>query len=236
MTEIFSNAIGTEMRFSWGVVFWGNKNATFENVKNYYVNFKLKRIKQTHQDQITETFLNSEDFHTQADSHYTKESKLALCINTADCIPAMGFDKVSKTIFAVHAGWRGVENQILRKTIHLLATNNNLSLENTQIFIGPHIQEKSFEIEANLAINIYKSCNESFLSAINTLINNSDAVQKNKLHLNLNQILVKQCQIEGILKNNIWSDGRDTKTDLNFHSYRRDKENSGRQISFISMY
>lgn len=221
-------AIGTEIKFPMGQVFFGNKYATLENVKNYFVHCKFKRIKQTHGDVVVATDLNSDDSKIEADAHYTKEKNLGLCISTADCIPIMGFDVQSGICFAIHAGWRGVQNKIFEKTILKILQNSNSSPESMQIFIGPHIQKNSFEIEKHLALDLLQTAN--LQSELDPSLKDTD-----KVFVDLNFIVKEQARLCGINMENIYCEYIDTKTNVNYHSYRRDKENSGRQISFCCL-
>ena len=53
----------------------------------------------------------------EADGLMTREAGVCLAAFSADCIPVLLCDPVTRCIGAVHAGWRGTAGQILRKTV-----------------------------------------------------------------------------------------------------------------------
>src|SRR4030042_5311317 len=51
-----------------------------------------------------------------ADAVVTDRKRLLLGVKVADCVPILLFDRKRAIIGAVHAGWRGTEENIKRKT------------------------------------------------------------------------------------------------------------------------
>lgn len=47
---------------------------------------------------------------------------IAVGINTADCIPIIIVDESRSVVSAIHAGWRGAVNGIVRKTVDAMLT------------------------------------------------------------------------------------------------------------------
>ena len=123
------------------LIFFGKKNITLENLKNHYSNLQFCEVKQTHSNICINADQNSE--LQIADAHFSKSKKKALLIKTADCMPLLAFDETTSTILSIHAGWRGVENQII--TASLKSTH----LKNPHFFIGPHILQESFEVKSD---------------------------------------------------------------------------------------
>src|SRR5512140_3307956 len=52
----------------------------------------------------------------QGDALVTAEAATPLSIRTADCVPVLLTDPVHRIVAAVHAGWRGTQAGIVRKT------------------------------------------------------------------------------------------------------------------------
>ena len=106
----------------------------------------------------------------KADGLVTKLKGVGLSVLGADCAPILFFDKISKTIGACHAGWRGAINGIIETTI----TNmENLGAKRKDIVsvIGPTIQKVSYEIKQDVALIVketkfYKN-NQSILFQMN---------------------------------------------------------------------
>src|SRR4051794_32613928 len=70
-------------------------------------------------------------------------------VRTADCVPILIADQESRTIAAVHAGWRGTASGIASKAVqHLL--DSGLKSESLLVAIGPCIGDCCFEVGPEL--------------------------------------------------------------------------------------
>ena len=185
------------------------------------------RIKQTHGDLCVQA---SVSLH-EADAHWSAQLKQALCISTADCVPILIADTKTKNILSIHAGWRGIANRIIPKSIDQLKKHNS-DPKNLYIMIGPHIQFSSFEVEKPVFDEIIGSVkiDKDYIPEI------SKAHGQNKFNINLDAIIQIQLSEYDIQPDQINSLSIDTKTNLQFNSFRRDKEKSGRQTSFVACH
>lgn len=209
------------------LVYFGNRESNLQKIQKEFPQINFKRIKQVHGDKSVHTSPHSIDFSKEADAHFSGEKNLGLIISTADCIPVMIYHENPKWISAIHAGWRGVLNKIVPKTIESLK-KSLCSPNKMQVFIGPHIGYKSFEIENEIR--------DQLLATVSTpLIGATKPAREGKSLVSLSAILKAQLEEAGVNKSNIKSLEEDTVTNFLYHSYRRDKENSGRQISFIAL-
>ncbi|WP_413289376.1 polyphenol oxidase family protein [Bdellovibrio sp. HCB337] len=207
----------------------GGEKSQILNLKSSFESLDFIRVKQTHSDIVVHSKDLALDYQVEADSHFTELSKTALCISTADCIPVLLYDPVSEIIAAVHAGWRGVANQIVPKTFARLA-HSGVKSENTHVIIGPHIQMASFEVSHQVRDDI--------LSTIDFGTTEKESIYHRNLNhekalVDLNQVMRTQLQNSGVLFDNLYNLHIDTFVDPRFHSHRRDKEKAGRQLSFI---
>jgi len=201
--------------------FFGNIRATLSAIEKTFPQFNFSRIKQTHSDIIVQASPELKE----ADAHFSLEKNKALLIATADCTPVLIYEKFSGTVAAIHAGWRGVENQITVKTLKKMSEANTKT--EFEIWIGPHILQKSFEVQKDV---------------LDLLLKSSYAVNKSKHYLqtgsgfmvDLKGILESQIEQLQLPIREIHSLDIDTKIDLRFHSFRRDKAASGRNLSFIT--
>jgi YfiH family protein len=128
-------------------------------------------------------------------------------------------------VASIHAGWRGVENRILIKTVATLK-KIGCNPAKLHVFVGPHIQKQSFEVGNDVRdqlLNCFKGEKASVW----------EIFSENKAKVDLHQIVKYQLLEAGISLENTFFVFKDTVSDQNYHSYRRDKENSGRQLSFI---
>lgn len=200
--------LGFELQTKDYFVFFGKKDSSIENLEKSYPQFSFKMLHQVHGNDILYTTANSEN-SLKADAHWTDEKGIALISKSADCVPLLAYDSENKRILAIHAGWRGVQNRIVPKSLEQLGSN-------WEIYIGPHITAQSFEIKDD-CLNLLKLC---------TNLNQNDWYQNGKA--DLYKILKEQVKGSSI-KPFIF----DTVTDLRFHSFRRDRDAAGRQNNFI---
>lgn len=227
--------------------FFGSKNFNLNHLQKKYSGVRFSIMNQSHGDQVyvnpladstsktnpLESIKKFED-RPQADAQIFQGSGLGLVVLTADCLPILIYDKMNLAISAVHAGWRGVENQIYVKTINKMLFLGS-EIQNLVVCIGPHIQSQSFEVDNDVKDKIVASVHNFCSSHNQDLINESTYVsfEKNKFHLNLKEIVVGQSLALGVPQKQIHSLDLDTKSELDFHSFRREKENSGKNISFV---
>lgn len=209
----------------------GGVKANFINLQASYPQYEFLRVKQTHSDIVVESNDVKLDYQIEADAHFTSLIGTALCISTADCIPVFVFDSERKTIAGIHAGWRGVANQIVPKTLQRLFREGSLP-ENLKLFVGPHIQKNSFEVGASVRDELLQTVDLSVENAGASILT---SLSEEKGLLDLNQILHLQLKRHHISEEQIFDFQLDTFIDPRFHSHRRDKERAGRQLSFICM-
>lgn len=211
------------------LMLFGGVKANIHNINKAWPQYIFKRIKQTHSDICIETDLNTPDYSIEADAHFTQERGLGVCVSTADCVPLLVYDSLTESVMAIHAGWRGVANEITPKSLESLfirgAQPNTLN-----VAIGPHIQKNSFEVGIDVRDQILATLHDSELAEDKSF---STALSNEKSLVDINNVVKHQLQRQHIPADNIFDLHIDTTTNLQFHSYRRDKDQSGRQLSFI---
>ncbi|MDG0815036.1 peptidoglycan editing factor PgeF [Bdellovibrio svalbardensis] len=220
---------GYEIRTPHLTMLFGGVESQLPNLKAAYPHFDFTRVKQIHSDAVVESKDTSLDYQVIADSHYTRSKNLALCVITADCVPAFLYHQPTGLIAGVHAGWRGVANKILMKTIDSLISQGAKAQE-LDVVIGPHIQKKSFEVGNDVRDQILTSLG-TLTEAQRSLF--VEKISDQKCLLDLNQVVKAQLQSKGIEAERVFDLHIDTFSNQDFHSHRRDKEKAGRQISFI---
>lgn len=80
------------------------------------------------------------------DGVMTDLSRICVSVSTADCIPILLYDKLSKACCAVHAGWRGTVKRIAEMAVAGMAAVYGTKPETLQACIGPGISLENFEI------------------------------------------------------------------------------------------
>ena len=113
----------------------------------------LVLTKQTHSDIVLQ--VGKTDWGTgltrpafpECDALITNEPGTALVVFTADCTPVLLHDPVTGAVGAVHAGWRGTANAIVRKTVEAMVAAYGCRPENIRAAIGPNIGQCCFETD-----------------------------------------------------------------------------------------
>ncbi|WP_426349271.1 peptidoglycan editing factor PgeF [Alloiococcus sp. CFN-8] len=195
-----------------------------DNIEEYKKSLKelftiddIGYIRQCHSDKI---FEYNEDIQI-GDALYTIEKKVAVGVFTADCVPVLLYDKRNRVVAAIHSGWKGTFDKITTKTIMRLIKEKGSRVEDLVVYIGPHIHQCCYEISNDLKVK--------FLEA------GIDEAAFKGSKLDLSYIIKEDLRNMGILNNNIYEADYCTKCskDYRFHSYRRDKDLSGRNFSLV---
>lgn len=89
----------------------------------------------------------------EADASYTDQTGVICAVLTADCLPVLLCDSTGQHVAAVHAGWRGLLNGVIERTISEMNTAGEILA-----WLGPAIGPEAFEVgdevrEAFLAVD-----------------------------------------------------------------------------------
>lgn len=220
--------IGFEINSPAFFFFFGKKDSSLENLQKTYPQYQFLKIKQVHGNQLHE-HKSSEEPLVEADGHSTQLKKAAMVVATADCVPVLIVHPHSMTVMAVHAGWRGVAARIIPQALQQLFSRGAKS-EEIFVIVGPHIQQNSFEVDQDVSLKLIASSTK-IDSSTQVLISrpNSNA----KFLVDLNAIVKLQVSEFEVPTDQIFNLLLDTFSDLRLHSFRRDKEQAGRQLSFV---
>lgn len=224
------NALGFEFNYGPCRFFFGTKNSQILNLKKQYPDLQFLRLKQIHSATVETVGASTPDYQLQGDALITADKGLALCSITGDCVPLLLYCPVTQRVAAVHAGWKGVASRIVPATIDRLCESGSPA-ESLRLWIGPHILQRSFEVERDVASQILNSIATTPENAPEIAV----AKDNGRFDLSLLSVLLEQIASKGVPLENVEMELRDTKTDEQFHSARRDKELSGRQISWICL-
>ena len=92
--------------------------------------------------------------HLGIDAQITNVKNLPLIVYTADCVPILLVDPVSKVIGSVHAGWRGTVAGIAAKTGEKMVEVYGCLPENIHAAIGPSIGPDNYEVDEGVTKSI----------------------------------------------------------------------------------
>jgi YfiH family protein len=176
---------------------------------------------QVHSSRIA--YVSHPGVYLRSDALITDKSNIFLVIQTADCFPIFIYDTQNKIIAAVHAGWRGVLNNIIEKTIDMIIGRFTADPADFMAAMGPGLQKECFEIRRDLFAVVDK-------------IYLTDHADPEIKYFDLEQMIYDKMIKCGFKSDNIFKSGICTKCDsANFYSYRRDKERSGRMFGLIGI-
>lgn len=223
-----------DSRFSLGITTAFN-NASFKfdtkegrdnliKLKNDLEVNRICYLKQIHSDKIIivkdDTVLEGQ---VEGDSLITSSVDTIIGVFTADCVPVLIWDSNKKVIAAVHSGWKGTFDSIVKKTIEVMIKDFNCESSSIKVFIGPHIRQCCYEVSEEL-IDKFKK---------NNLYADEDI--NNGRFLNLEKCIEIQLKYLGVNNDNIIKNDFCTLCEKNteLHSYRKDGEHSGRMFTYI---
>lgn len=154
------------------------------------------------------------------DALVTREKNLALCVLVADCTPVLLSDHTAGVIGAAHAGRMGARNGIVRNTVEAMV---ELGAEpgRIQALLGPAAAGESYEVPDAMAGDVEKH-----------LPGSRTRTRKGTAGIDVRAGLVRQLMSLGVT--HIDADPRDTITDTDFFSHRREGV-TGRQAGVIWM-
>ena len=83
---------------------------------------------------------------TEADACWTQTPELACTILVADCLPVLMTDVRGTVVAAAHAGWRGLAQGVLQRTLHAVCEAAQTPPRDVMVWLGPCIGPKAFEV------------------------------------------------------------------------------------------
>lgn len=205
---------------------------------------------QTHTDKI-EVVQNGKERFNEVDGLITEQKSITLCTTSADCTALLFYDPVKHVIGDVHSGWRGTVQKIGKRAVEKMIEQYECKPEDIICAICPHIRKCHFEVGEDVAKLFYDTF--SYMDDIEKIImkaEHSKNVDKrvsvleqeqeekeSKYYVDTTMINYKMLQDAGLKEENIIDSGICTVCEKeNFHSYRADKEESGRNGAMIMLY
>lgn len=163
-----------------------------------------------------------------ADASYTHLKQQICAAMTADCLPLLLVDSKGTEVAAVHAGWRGLANGLIGKTIkRFVAQPHSL-----HVFLGPAIGPQSFEVGQEV-VDIFIALDSQYALCFEPVDGHKErSSNRHKKYLaNIYGIAKHQLESLGVR----YISGGELCTynqpEL-FYSYRRDGQ-TGRMVSLI---
>ena len=191
----------------------------------------IVRPNQTHSDNLQS--INEVIKLSDVDGILTDTPGINLTLSYADCTPILLFDPIKNVIGNVHSGWRGTVKKIAPKAVLKMQQEYGSKPENIIICIGPCIRQCHFEISDDVK-EIFE--NEFSYLKQNTDIIKNEIGKEGKYMMNTISVIKLSLEEIGIKPYNIYDCELCTVCDSNiFHSFRADKEKSGRNVAIIGI-
>jgi hypothetical protein len=159
-----------------------------------------------------------------ADAVTGRASDFALAIRTADCVPVLVGCTTTGAVAAIHAGWRGLVEEVIPRTIASLVEQGSKP-GSLIACVGPHIGLNAFEVSEDVALALHAKA--PAMSIVRRL-------SGRKPHVDLGLLAATQLKLSGLREDSIETLLECTYSNAQgFFSYRRDGKTSGRQLSAI---
>ncbi len=156
-----------------------------------------------------------------ADASYSVQPGHVCVVMTADCLPILICNKQGTLVSAIHAGWRGLANGVLLKTLEQLPAKQ----QDLLVWLGPGIGKEAFEVGEDVR--------NAFLSQNTALPEHFADFKPGKYLCDMDAIARFQLSQKNI--HTSYGGGYCTYTDRDrFYSYRRDGD-TGRMATLIWM-
>lgn len=195
------------------------------------IGYKFKKIVKGHQKHSNNVVIinenNMDDYFENTDGLLTDLDGVALITKVADCQSIFLYDPVKGVIGNVHSGWKGTVNKIVGNAIHLMIDNYGCNVNDIQVYICPSISGESFEVDEDVKGMFVDSFNDINISKY--IVNKGVKYYIDTVGINREYLISL-----GLDNSNIFNTDLCTLKNCDmFHSYRKDKEKSGRNLALI---
>jgi polyphenol oxidase len=177
-------------------------------------------LRQVHSDRVVNAN-GVRDREQEGDALITDRICTSIGVRTADCVPILLLDPVTRAVAAVHAGWRGTSTEIVKRTLESMAGEFGTTAADVYVAMGPCIRGCCYEVGAEVA------------AKFSTLFPEWGEEDKAQRTLDLAEANRRQLRATGV--DHIFDSGLCTTCQsAQFFSHRREPENPGRMVASIT--
>ena len=196
-----------------------------EVAEDFSLNKTMLSCYQTHSDNVVLVDENTNsDYFPNTDGILTSNKNAAVLTKYADCLPIFIYDEETKIFGAVHSGWKGSFQEIVKRAIEKI---NPKDLSTINILFGIGISCEKYNVGKEFYEDFKNKFSKEIVDKVFSIKNN-EFFFDNQL---FNYYLLKEY---GVKEEKMFLNNRCTFSE-NFHSFRRDKELSGRNGAIIFM-
>jgi YfiH family protein len=102
-------------------------------------------LTQTHSTQLVKVAENRAS-SVEADASWSDLRNHPCVVMTADCLPVLVTDKQGSFVSAIHAGWRGLCDGIIEKSITSICSELKIASSQLLVWLGPCIGKQAFAV------------------------------------------------------------------------------------------
>lgn len=145
------------------------------------------------------------------DGLITNRKGIYLFLNIADCLPIILYDPIKEVVGLIHAGWKGVDLEIVKKALRKIQDGFGSSISDIVVGIGPCARKENF---------IKENPDQKDDPRWQPFLNKVGVYHE----VDLVGFVKKQLADAGVLENSIFDCGIDTVKDERFFSHVREKD------------
>lgn len=169
----------------------------------------------------TVVFARQAGAYPGTDGLVTTVARVFLCVTVADCVPLLMIDPVAHAVAAVHAGWRGTVAGIAAAAVERLREECAAVPDRIVAYLGPSAGICCYEVSEDLASRFD-----------NRFVRRDDS----RISVDLKMANRHQLIESGLRPEHIETSPHCTISEpALFHSYRRDRDRSGRLMAVIGL-
>lgn len=195
-------------------------------------NENIVHPKQTHTNivEVVNENNSSSDF-IEVDGLITNQKNKTLSLAFADCTSIFLYDPIKNVIGDIHSGWKGTVQKIGEVAVKKMISEYGCNPEDIIACIGPTIRKCHFEVEDDVKDIFMKSFNDESIIKKDVIKDGKQKYYIDSVTANIN--MLKKC---GLKEENIIDSGICTVCNSDIlHSYRTEKNESGRNGAIISL-
>jgi len=214
--EQHGKMLGYRFETKYALFFFGSRFLPRTALSGTFPQYQFSFLQQVHGNKIVEAAFEKNE---EADAHFTSQRGLALISQSADCVPILLANE--SVVCAIHSGWKGTAQNIVAHSRAAFKHGPPLLAA-----IGPHLLPASFEVGLDVAQQLLNAAPEKH----GLLLPHPDP---RKTYFDLTELVRRQLRQSFGDALEIHECLEDTQTSVQFHSYRREKQQAGRQYSFV---
>ena len=178
-------------------------------------------LRQIHSDRVLNA-AGLQDREQEGDALITNQVGISIGVRTADCVPLLLLDSVTRSVAAVHAGWRGSAKEIVCRAVEQMTAAFGTKPRDVFAAIGPCIRPCCYKVGPDVATQFRSVFPEWHGTDLPSSLALAEANRR-------------QLRAAGVDDDHIFDCGLCTACETaEFHSYRKEPADPGRMTSAIA--